>query len=68
MRFNQLGLGDKQVLRDALSEFIQARTPVDDYITRRYGTHEWQFQRRKRQTVEERIQVANELIEELATK
>ena len=51
----------KQVLVDALGEFIAARTPVDAYVARRYAEQSEHFREGKRQEVAERVNAAIEL-------
>jgi hypothetical protein len=51
-----------QVLRDALLEFVDQRSPVEDYVAQRYASHPESFRERKRVSVTRRIEVARDLL------
>lgn len=62
---------ERQVLRDALLEFITNRvgdpsyTPkdIDHYIIRRYGTHTPAFKQAKKESVAARLAIASAMFE-----
>ena len=48
----------EQVVRDALNEFVQNRTPVLHYVMTRYGHHPEDFRAEKVNTVNDRVAAA----------
>lgn len=46
------------LLRDALSDFRNARSKVYAYVENRYADQDWRFKERKRAEVEARIQMS----------
>lgn len=48
----------QQLLRDALGEFISQRTPVKEYVLRRYSTQSFVFMGKKALDVQERVTLA----------
>lgn len=55
----------KQVVLDALAEFVKTRTPVTSYVQHRYSDHEDAFVVLKAQNVSERVKTAQELMRQI---
>lgn len=53
------------LLRDALREFVSARTPTVDYVARRYNQHPQEFRDRKLDDVHRRIEAARAAIDSM---
>lgn len=53
---------EAKVISQALVEFIVARTPLEEYIQKRYGTHDERFKQQKREDVKRRVEVAKSII------
>lgn len=63
---DDIDLGDaRQVLRDALAEFIHERTPVEEYVAQRYSDHDESFRDYKVDTVTDRIEIAQFLRQQI---
>jgi hypothetical protein len=56
---------ERWFLVEALEEFVDARTPVQEYVARRYEPHNEDFRKRKLETVQRRVEKALELIQKL---
>jgi hypothetical protein len=51
----------KQIIKDAIGEFRDARTPVDEYVAKRYASHNEAFRQAAIKTVGYRCEVAESL-------
>ena len=55
----------KQVLRDALYEFMQRREPVGEYVAKRYAAHDQNFRDGKLVQIPQRIAMAHAMLEDI---
>lgn len=53
---------EAKVVGQALVEFVVARTPLEEYIQKRYGTHDESFKQKKRESVKRRVEIAKSII------
>lgn len=51
----------RMLLNDALAEFVNARTPVDDYVARRYADQDANFRANKADEILARNELAHKI-------